>query len=58
MSFLMFCLAFLFLRMQMSMSTAIKHKHNVMSIAERGVAHGRKEFLGVLYDELARWTHL
>ena len=46
------------LRMQMSMSTAIKHKHNVMSIAERGVAHGRKEFLGVLYDELARWAHL
>ena len=58
MSFLRLCLALLVLRMQMSMSTAIKHKHNVMSIAERGVAHGRKEFLGVLYDELARWADL
>ena len=45
------------LRIQMSMSTAIKHKHNVMSIAERGVAHGRKDFLGVLFDELARWAY-
>ena len=40
--------------MQMSVSTAVTHEHNVMSIAERGVAHGRKELLGVLYDEVAR----
>ena len=39
---------------QMPLSTASKHKHNVMTIAERGVSQGRKELLGVLYDELAR----
>ena len=39
---------------QMPLETASEHKHNVMSIAERGVSQGRKELLGVLYDELAR----
>ena len=42
----------------MPVSTAVTHKHNVMSIAERGVAHGRRELLGVLYDEVARCAHI
>ena len=39
---------------QMPLGTASRHKHNVMTIAERGVSQGRKELLGVLYDELGR----
>ena len=40
--------------MQMAVSTAVAHKHNVMSIAEMGVAHGSKGLLEVVYDDVAR----
>ena len=39
---------------QMTPGTVSRHKHNVMAIAERGLAQERTNLLEVIYDELAR----